>query len=163
DHLGERPGRARRPEPRPAIGDPAGLRGALCGPSGRHRRRRRPALPVGWRVDRPGESADRPGPAGRGQPGDRAGRADRGGAADRPSRPRDDVSAPQAPAPRPTLAPTALAPAPSAQPERPTWVPFPARFSAPKPLTPLTYTVADGDTLTSIAARFGVSPESIAL
>jgi peptidoglycan DL-endopeptidase LytE len=79
------------------------------------------------------------------------------------ARPRDEVGATRAPDPRPSLAPAAVAPTPSTQPERPAWVPFPARFSAPKPLTPLTYTVADGDTLTSIAARFGVSPESIAL
>ena len=41
-------------------------------------------------------------------------------------------------------------------------VPFTARTEAPKPLAPLTYYVTAGDTLSSIAQRFGVSPESIA-
>ncbi|HLH73536.1 MAG TPA: LysM peptidoglycan-binding domain-containing protein [Chloroflexota bacterium] len=41
-------------------------------------------------------------------------------------------------------------------------VPYAQRSIAPKPLAPLTYYVVDGDTLSSIAQRFGVTPESIA-
>ncbi len=42
-------------------------------------------------------------------------------------------------------------------------LPFPTHVESPKPLTPLTYYVVEGDTLSSIAQRFGVSPESIAI
>jgi len=42
-------------------------------------------------------------------------------------------------------------------------IPFKARTSGPKPLTPLTYSVVAGDTLSSIALHFGVSPASIAV
>lgn len=41
-------------------------------------------------------------------------------------------------------------------------VPSQTRVESPKPLAPLTYYVVEGDTLSSIAQRFGVSPESIA-
>ena len=40
-------------------------------------------------------------------------------------------------------------------------VPYKDRQAAPRPLTPLTYTVAAGDTLSGIAARFGISIDSI--
>lgn len=41
-------------------------------------------------------------------------------------------------------------------------VPSTSRVESSKPLVPLTYYVVEGDTLSSIAERFGVSPESIA-
>ncbi|HVB97341.1 MAG TPA: LysM peptidoglycan-binding domain-containing protein [Chloroflexota bacterium] len=41
-------------------------------------------------------------------------------------------------------------------------IPFSQRSVAPKPLTPMTYSVTAGDTLSSIAEHFGVSADSIA-
>jgi cell wall-associated NlpC family hydrolase len=96
----------------------------------------------------------------------------------------DDVRAPVS-SPGPSARSTPVGDAPSVTSVAPTpaagsalgrnaldWVPYAKRFlhpdgtpAAPAPspvLTPIAYTVVDGDTLTGIASRFGVSPDSVA-
>jgi peptidoglycan DL-endopeptidase LytF len=76
-----------------------------------------------------------------------------------------DISVSPNPPPAPPVeaAPTQAA-VTSVAPDALLHVPFANRAVAapPSPLSPLSYSVVDGDTLTSIAAKFGVSPDDVA-